>query len=154
MEERRPVYNGYEEKYVNGTELKRMFVNKYYTTGRHHSVVIGITIPEYFDYLGISDNQVYRIFVNEAFCKVMRADADHEISFFGHTLIDQAKLSNSPKEIKLEKECAVCKSDMEFKIGKYGAFLGCSNYPNCKYTVKIPIIGNLKPNFHGYKISD
>ncbi|MBD5148392.1 MAG: hypothetical protein HDT19_06405, partial [Oscillibacter sp.] len=28
---------------------------------------------------------------------------------------------------------------------KYGAFLGCSGYPKCKYTQKIPVLGDTIP---------
>ena len=34
-------------------------------------------------------------------------------------------------------ECPNCKIPLERKIGKYGAFLGCPNYPDCEYTQKI-----------------
>ena len=48
------------------------------------------------------------------------------------------------KEIqeKIEKEtgtekCELCGAPMAIKRGKYGMFLGCSNYPNCKNIKKI-----------------
>lgn len=40
-------------------------------------------------------------------------------------------------EHALEKEyqmCPDCDSELTVKQGKSGAFLGCANYPNCKYT--------------------
>lgn len=46
---------------------------------------------------------------------------------------------------KLEgKKCDKCGADMEVKMGRYGEFLGCSNYPDCK---------NIKPiiKFTGIK---
>ena len=30
------------------------------------------------------------------------------------------------------KKCDKCSADMEIRHGKYGSFLGCSNYPKCK----------------------
>jgi DNA topoisomerase-1 len=37
-----------------------------------------------------------------------------------------------------QRECPSCKvGKLGLKLGKFGAFLGCSNYPNCKYTRKI-----------------
>ena len=33
--------------------------------------------------------------------------------------------------------CPKCGSVMYIREGKYGNFLGCSNYPNCKHTKKI-----------------
>lgn len=46
------------------------------------------------------------------------------------------------KEIKNDKEtkkfnkCPVCGGDLIEKNGKYGKFIGCSNYPRCHYTKK------------------
>ncbi len=46
------------------------------------------------------------------------------------------------KETKKEKEqnsinkCPKCGGNLIARDGKYGAFLGCSNYPRCKYTKK------------------
>jgi DNA topoisomerase-1 len=37
-----------------------------------------------------------------------------------------------------QRECPACKvGKIGLRLGKFGAFLGCSNYPNCKYTRKI-----------------
>lgn len=38
---------------------------------------------------------------------------------------------------KNEKICANCGSRLIKRKGKYGEFLGCSNFPKCKYTSKI-----------------
>jgi len=32
--------------------------------------------------------------------------------------------------------CPKCGGDLIMREGKYGTFIGCSNYPNCKYTQK------------------
>jgi ssDNA-binding Zn-finger/Zn-ribbon topoisomerase 1 len=32
--------------------------------------------------------------------------------------------------------CPRCGGELVEKEGEYGKFLGCSNYPNCKYTKK------------------
>ncbi len=44
-----------------------------------------------------------------------------------------------PEEGKDVRECQACKTDgrngrLGLKLGKFGAFIGCSNYPECKYT--------------------
>ena len=44
------------------------------------------------------------------------------------------------KEVKKEYDdetCPVCGSKLKLRTGKYGNFLGCSNYPKCKYTRKV-----------------
>ena len=140
MHEKKPVYNGYEEHYLSGAELKKLFKNHYYATGKHHSVILGLTIPDFLELKGISDLKEYRIFINQFFCRVMNANTDGLIVFFGHNSLDNIKPTVDLSTIQLAKICPVCGTPMKFKEGKYGEFLGCSRYPNCKQTVKIPII--------------
>lgn len=65
MGEKKPVYNGYEERYATGEDLSRLFEGRYLTTGRHHSVVLGLSIPDYIWFLGIDEQKTYRIFINQ-----------------------------------------------------------------------------------------
>lgn len=146
MREKKPVYNGYEERYVTGEELSKLFEGRYLTTGRHHSAVLGLPIPDYLWFLGIDEQKTYRIFINQSFCRLMRGDTDGLISFFGHTPLNDVKLSVNPEDIQLHRYCPVCGAPTQFKQGKYGKFLGCSSYPACKYTTKILIIGNVVSN--------
>lgn len=147
MKEKKPVYNGYEERYLTGYELKETFKNHYYSTGRHHSVVLGITIPDFLELIGISDSKEYRIFINNSFCRVMKADDDAVVVFFGHSTLENVQTKIDVSNIHLEKVCPECGSAMNFKSGKFGEFLGCSGYPNCKKSIKIPILGN-KTSLH------
>jgi len=56
-------------------------------------------------------------------------NAELEPLFFG---------TENPKE---KKKCPNCdKGELGLKLGRYGAFLGCSNYPDCKTTIKIEAI--------------
>lgn len=146
MQEKKPVYNGYEERYATGKELSKLFEGQYLTTRRHHSVVLGLSIPDYLWFLGVDEQKTYRIFINQFFCRLMKGDTDGLISFFGHTVLSDVRLSIKPKDIQLHKFCPICGSPMQFKQGKYGEFLGCSNYPACKHTAKIPIMGNVESN--------
>ncbi|HEY6335200.1 MAG TPA: type I DNA topoisomerase, partial [Alphaproteobacteria bacterium] len=39
--------------------------------------------------------------------------------------------------------CPVCKAGkLGLKLGKFGAFIGCSNYPDCRYTRALEVAGN------------
>lgn len=40
------------------------------------------------------------------------------------------------KIFKKAEKCLRCGGDLKSKKGKYGKFMGCSNYPDCKYTKK------------------
>lgn len=42
-----------------------------------------------------------------------------------------------------EQKCPVCGSEMKLRHGKYGPFLGCSRYPDCKGIVNIPKKGEV-----------
>lgn len=49
-------------------------------------------------------------------------------------------IGKSIKENKIKEAnmiCPKCGGKLVERIGKYGKFLGCSNYPKCKYTKKI-----------------
>ncbi|MBT4884737.1 MAG: type I DNA topoisomerase [Legionellales bacterium] len=38
-----------------------------------------------------------------------------------------------PPEIVKDRKCPKCEHDLVIKAGRYGKFIGCSNYPNCKH---------------------
>ncbi|MBL6945808.1 MAG: type I DNA topoisomerase [Rhodospirillales bacterium] len=44
---------------------------------------------------------------------------------------------------KPARACPTCEDgELSLKIGRYGAFIGCSNYPECRYTRKLVAVGN------------
>jgi DNA topoisomerase-1 len=51
---------------------------------------------------------------------------------------DQGKIFIVPKEFT-DKKCEKCGNPMVVKGGKYGKFLACSDYPNCKFTQAITL---------------
>ncbi len=61
-----------------------------------------------------------------------------------NTLV-QEKQGVSREELtseKLDENCPVCGKPLLSKVGKYGRFIGCSGYPECKYMRKIDRDGN------------
>ena len=46
-------------------------------------------------------------------------------------------LNKDREELIKQKICPYCKNEMILRNGKYGSFYGCSNYPKCKYTLKV-----------------
>lgn len=151
MNEKKPVYNGYEEHYATGEELSRLFAGEYLTTGRHHSIALGLSISDYLWFLKIDEQKTYRLFLNRFFCRLMDGDTDRLIAFFGHTVLENVRLSIRPEDIQIHKYCPNCGARMRFREGKYGEFLGCSKYPTCRYTIKIPVLGNDAGNLHQAK---
>lgn len=72
--------------------------------------------------------------------------------FFGCSNYPECDYSAPAEEILFNKEdyaadfdweqkCPICGSDMKVRHGRFGAFLGCSTYPNCKGIVNIPKSG-------------
>jgi len=51
-------------------------------------------------------------------------------------------------ETKTDEKCEKCKSDMVIKLGRYGKFMACSNYPDCKNTI------NLKEDADGNEVKE
>jgi DNA topoisomerase I len=47
-------------------------------------------------------------------------------------------------EESTDEKCEKCKSEMIIKVGRYGKFLACSNYPECKNTKKINSKGEIE----------
>ncbi len=45
---------------------------------------------------------------------------------------DSNEASAGP-EIVEDRKCPECDHDLHIKVGRYGKFIGCSNYPNCKH---------------------
>lgn len=141
---KKQVYNGYQERYVTGREMAEFFKGCYLTAGRHHSDILALSVPEYLHLLGIEDMVTYRIFYNQYFCRVMNGASDGWIAFFGHYSFGGRNLSEvGVREVHAHKKCPKCGGTIAFREGRGGAFLGCSNYPVCKYTRNIPIIGHL-----------
>lgn len=59
------------------------------------------------------------------------------------TALEEYEFDKSPYSDKFdwEQKCPNCGSEMKIRKGPYGAFLGCSSYPECKGLVQIPLKG-------------
>ena len=42
------------------------------------------------------------------------------------------------EDFNWDQPCPQCQSPMKVRFGKYGVFLGCTTYPDCKGVVRIP----------------
>ena len=60
---------------------------------------------------------------------------------------DQIKEMEEIDSGKIEKECPKCKNPLKLRKSIYGSFLGCSNYPKCRYTEKLESDVPLKEDF-------
>ena len=48
--------------------------------------------------------------------------------------VEYAKKIKDNQSVNVEEYCPKCGGKLIKRSGKYGDFLGCSNYPRCKYT--------------------
>jgi DNA topoisomerase-1 len=51
---------------------------------------------------------------------------------------DQGRIEIIPKEYT-DKKCEKCSNPLVIKSGKFGKFLACSDYPNCKFTAPVTL---------------
>ncbi len=86
------------------------------------------------DYTAQMENNLDMIAVHEAEkTSVLRSFYD---SF--EKLVDYAKENMEKKEPeKIGELCPECKHELVKRIGRYGEFIACSNFPECKYARKI-----------------
>lgn len=50
------------------------------------------------------------------------------------------------EDFNWEQKCPLCQKDMKLRHGRFGAFLGCTGYPECKGIVNIPKKGEVTVN--------
>lgn len=72
--------------------------------------------------------------------------------FFGCSTYPECDYTTTSQELEFDKSlyasefnwdqpCPICNSPMNIRHGRFGSFLGCSKYPECKGIVNIPKIG-------------
>ena len=135
----KPVYNGYDEQFLNGKQLKEFFEDCFLQTKHKQTCVLNMTIDEYLTFFNIEDDKLYRIFENGTYCRLSDGETDKEISFFG--FIPKCLFNQFKKYFPNNRNCLECGAPLKIRNGKYGEFLSCSNYPKCKYKKHLYIIG-------------
>lgn len=62
----------------------------------------------------------------------------------GEARVEESKEFKGLKKKFKGKKCEKCGKDMELKTGKFGPFLGCSDYPDCKNIMSIVVFSGVK----------
>lgn len=83
--EKKPVYNGYKEKYLTGSEIVKLFSASYECFGKHHGQISSHRINFGRNYAKIKSDTTYRVFLNDIFCIIFDNETDKKIYFFGYT---------------------------------------------------------------------
>ena len=60
-------------------------------------------------------------------------------SFHKNLLEKSKEIKKEEFQEKIDKSCPECGGDLVSKFGRFGKFIACSNYPNCRYTEKTAI---------------
>jgi len=83
----------------------------------------------------LTNGKGYFITTNKFTLEAERFAEDKPIELIdGFKLIDYIRLAEKGSNKNDSKVCPKCGGKLEERIGKYGKFLGCSNYPKCQYT--------------------
>lgn len=106
-----------------------------------------VTLGDVRDFYGaladhLSDGKGYFITTNKFTLEASKFVEDKPIELIdGFELIRYIKMAkkdnNSDKPDEVTEKCTQCGGGLVKRTGKYGEFLGCSNYPKCKYTKKL-----------------
>lgn len=85
------------------------------------------------DYPFSEERRLMYVALTRALKKVWLVTNKNSQSIFVDELFSQL-----PEEVqKFYFTCPRCRSKLVKRVGKYGSFYGCTNYPKCKYTKKI-----------------
>ena len=104
------------------------------------NTVLCNSIPSLFKAFGILEKQSMKLISREEQIFIYEYIKTQQVEG-KEARIEHVKSVKNYKDI-LDKEndkkiCPFCKTELVLRNGKYGAFYGCTNYPNCKYTLKI-----------------
>lgn len=72
----------------------------------------------------------------EKLLKEILEDFKEKEKEIGENLSDA--VTQTKKDINNFGECPKCSSDLTVRKGKYGKFIACTNYPDCKFTFNLP----------------
>lgn len=96
---KRPVYNGYDEKYMTGQEIIDTFSKAYECFGRHHERTSAYKMDWSYK-PRVKPEKTYRLFVNKHFCCVLNGDTDNKLYFFGYTMEPPPYAKEGPRSAK------------------------------------------------------
>ena len=120
-----------ERKYVDRNEEKRLFpleigllVNDMLVEHFPEIVDISFTATIEKDFDEIAEGQREWVPVIKEFYK----------PFHAHLKTKNKEVAK--KQEVLEKKCPECGGDLIMKYGRFGKFIACANFPNCRYTEK------------------
>ncbi len=111
-------------------------------------ITSGVTVRDVRDFYGsladhLANGKGYFITTNKFTLEAEKFAEDKPIELVdGYKLVDYIRMtqkqsgSNAVPSVKQETDiCPKCGGKLVERMGKFGKFLGCSNYPECSYTI-------------------
>jgi len=120
-----------ERKYVDKNEEKKLFpleigflVNDMLVEHFPEIVDINFTATIELDFDKIAEGELKWVSVIQEFYEPF------------HKHLKAKDKTVEKKQEKLDRQCPDCGGDLVVKFGRFGKFIACSNYPQCKFTEK------------------
>ena len=122
-----------ERKYVEKNEERRLFPLEIGT------LVSDLLVAHFADIVDIK----FTANIEEEFDKIAAGDStwvpvirNFYEPFHKNLLSKTEEVKKEDFQEKLDRSCPECGGDLIVKFGRFGKFIACSNYPNCRYTEK------------------
>lgn len=122
-----------ERKYVEKNEEKRLYpleiglvVNDLLVEHFPQIVDIGFTADIEEDFDKIAEGKKEWVPIIREFYKPFHANIEKKVKI----------VKKEDFQEKLDRKCPECGGDLVVKFGRFGKFIACSNFPNCRYTEK------------------
>ncbi len=122
-----------ERKYVDKNEEKRLFPLE---IGTLVSDVLVAHFPQIVDMAFTATLEKDFDEIAEGSRKWIPVIKDFYEPFHANLKTKTKEVKKEEFQEKLDRNCPDCGGDLIVKFGRFGKFIACSNYPNCRYTEK------------------
>jgi DNA topoisomerase-1 len=135
-----------ERKYVDKNEEKRLFPEE---IGTLVSDILVSHFPQIVDMTFTATLEKDFDEIAEGTKKWVPVIRDFYEPFHKNLKAKTKEVKKEEFQEKLDKNCPDCGGDLIMKFGRFGKFIACSNYPNCRYTEKTGAEKKLEEEFAG-----
>jgi DNA topoisomerase-1 len=135
-----------ERKYVDKNEEKRLFPLE---IGTLVSDVLVAHFPQIVDMTFTATLEKDFDEIAEGAKKWVPVIRDFYAPFHANLKAKTKDVKKEEFQEKMNKSCPDCGGDLIMKFGRFGKFIACSNYPNCRYTEKTGAEKKIEEEFSG-----
>jgi DNA topoisomerase-1 len=135
-----------ERKYVDRNEEKRLFPEE---IGTLVSNILVAHFPKIVDMTFTATLEKDFDEIAEGTKKWVPVIRDFYEPFHANLKAKTKDVKKEEFQEKLDKNCPDCGGDLIMKFGRFGKFIACSNYPNCRYTEKTGAEKKIEEEFSG-----